>query len=217
MDDNSRTTAGGSKKLDGVSNEAVARATGRDWDAWLKILNRAGAKDWTHKEIVAHLKENHDLSAWWQQTVTVAYEKANGRRVVGQTADTGFQVGVQRTLKIDQADAWNLITSRAGLTCWLGKAPRFRLAEGKSYRTADGIEGEVRVVREGERVRLTWKSDRLARSATVQIALASPGAGKTSIKVHMENLPSQAMREKMKSHWQNVLDELRDLAAETAS
>lgn len=201
------------KKLDGVSSEAVQKATGHDWAEWISLLDKAGAKKWNHKEIVAYLKETHKLSAWWQQTVTVAYEKSKGRRVVGQTADTGFQVGVQRAFPIGLDDAWSLLSSRKGIACWLGNVGHFSLTEGKTYKTDTGIEGEIRVVKPGNRVRLTWHRPGMKRPATLQIGLAKSGP-KTSFRVHLEHLASQKSRDEMKSHWRGVLEELARLIEE---
>lgn len=201
------------KKLSGVSSEAAKRSTGLNWDEWLSVLDDAGAKNWAHKEIVAYLKENHDLSPWWQQMVTVSYEKAKGRRVVGQTADAGFQVGVQKTVPVSIDEAWTLLISPKGITCWLGNIGRSILTEGKSYETDTGTNGEVRVVKPGNRVRLTWQKSGMKRPVTLQIALVERGPGKTSVRVHLEKLPSQKAREEMKGHWKNALDDLARLAA----
>jgi len=75
--------------------------------------------------------------------------------VVGQTADVGFQVGVQKTLPLRLENAWKLLSSRRGIHCWLGKATRFSLTSGVKYVTDDGIEGDVRVVKPNDRFRLT--------------------------------------------------------------
>jgi uncharacterized protein YndB with AHSA1/START domain len=196
-----------------VSSEAAKKATGHDWAEWKSILDKAGAKKWNHKEIVAYLQDNYKLSGWWQQTVTVAYEKAEGRRVIGQTADTGFQVGIQKTLPIGIGQAWSLLSSRKGIACWLGKVSRLSLAEGRTYKTESGIEGEIRVVKPGNRIRLTWRKTGMKRPATLQITLVESPAEKTSIRVHLEHLPSQKVREEMKSHWRGVLSDLAELAA----
>ena len=201
------------QKLYGVSSEAAKEATGYDWAEWKSILDRAGAKNWNHKEIVAYLKENYKLSGWWQQTVTVAYEKAEGRRVVGQTAETGFQVGVQKTFPLGIDEAWALLSSRKGIACWLGKVSGLSLAEGKIYETESGIEGEIRVVKPGNRIRLTWHKPGMKRPATLQITLVESTSEKTSIRVHLEHLPSQKVREEMKSRWRGVLGDLAELAA----
>ncbi len=198
-------------KLDGVTNAAVQKATGRNWDEWIRILRDAGAADWNHKEIVAFLAKNYELSGWWQQTVTVAYEKVTGRRIVGQTADTGFQVGVQKTIPVTRDEAWRLITSRSGIACWLGKVNRFSLVEGKRYATIAKISGEIRVVKNEQRIRLTWNRTDFMRPATLQIALAESAGGKTSLRFHMEHLPSAKVREEMKQHWKAVLEDLKEM------
>ena len=41
--------------LDRIASESVREATGRGWDEWLEALDTAGAAEWSHKEIVAHL------------------------------------------------------------------------------------------------------------------------------------------------------------------
>ena len=200
-------------KLDGVSSESAKKATGHDWAEWKSILDKAGAKKWNHKEIVAYLKDNYELSGWWQQSVTVAYEKAEGRRVVGQTADTGFQVGIQKTFPVGIDQAWSLLSSRKGIACWLGNVSRFSFVEGKTYTTESGTEGEIRVVKPGNRIRLTWHKPGMKRPATLQITLVENTSEKTSIRVHLEHLPSQKVREEMKSHWRGVLGDLAELAA----
>ena len=68
----------------GVGSEAVARATGRAWDEWLKVLDRAGAKTMPHKEIALLLSRKFDVPDWWSQMVTVGYEQARGLRAVHQ-------------------------------------------------------------------------------------------------------------------------------------
>lgn len=201
------------QKLDGISDGAVQKATGRGWNEWLAMLDEAGAAKWDHKQIVAHLRDNYELSGWWQQTVTVAYEKARGRRVVGQTAEAGFQVGVQQTLPLSRDDAWKLIASRQGIATWLGKVGRFSLAEGRRYTTSEGIEGEIRIVKPGDRVRLTWQRPGMKRPATLQIALISSSPEKTSLRFHLEHLPSARAREQMKGQWRGVLARLAALAA----
>ena len=91
-----------------VSSAAVRKATGRGWEEWLGVLDAAGAADWDHGQIVAYLEHEHPEvgSGWWRQSITVGYEQARGKRVVGQTADAGFQVGVQRSVAATAAHAW---------------------------------------------------------------------------------------------------------------
>lgn len=77
------------KKSTRMSDEAVQAKTGKNWEAWFKILDKAGAQKMNHKEIVAYLNQKHYVGPWWQQMVTVAYEQARGLREKHETA-TGY-------------------------------------------------------------------------------------------------------------------------------
>ena len=90
-------------------------------------------------------------------TVTVEYEKSLRRRQVGETADSGFQIGVQRTLPFPAARVWELPLSPRGLAIWLGRTGRLRLAKGARYRTREGASGELRALAPGSYLRLSWQ------------------------------------------------------------
>lgn len=85
--------------------------------------------------------------------------------------------------------------------------------EGERYATDSQVTGEVRVVKPKERLRLTWQRPGMERPATLQIALVETSPGKSSVRVHLEHLPSEAFRHEMKSHWKDVLDRLARSAA----
>ena len=71
------------QNLNGMSDEAVDRGTGRDWNAWLRFLDDLGARELDHKGIVALLAGPGSLSnGWWQQSVAIGYEQARGLRVI---------------------------------------------------------------------------------------------------------------------------------------
>jgi hypothetical protein len=67
-------------RLAGVRTEAVLKATGRAWDEWLRVLDRAGARRMPHEEIAALLARKFAVPGWWCQMVTVGYEQARGLR-----------------------------------------------------------------------------------------------------------------------------------------
>lgn len=84
----------------GISDEAVSKATGRDWAAWIAVLDGAGAVTRTHKEIAQLL--HHELgvaSGWWAQMISVGYEQEKGLREVHQKLD-GYVASASRTLPI---------------------------------------------------------------------------------------------------------------------
>ena len=199
------------QKFSGVSSEAVAKATGRAWDEWVKFLDGLGAHEMNHKEIVALIAGPGELSnGWWQQSVAVGYEQARGLRVVGQTSGADYQIGVQKTLAVSVDQAWNLLTEGQGRDIWLGSVERLEFRKGEQYHTAEGVWGEIRSVASEQRIRITWCRAGLAQASTLQIYLA-PSGEKTSVRFHQERLSSPEERERMRQHWREVLEGLSKL------
>jgi hypothetical protein len=79
-----------------MSDEAVKAKTGKNWNEWFTILDKAGAKEMSHQEIVKFLNSKHEVGPWWQQTVTVTYEQARGLREKHEKPG-GYQISVSRT------------------------------------------------------------------------------------------------------------------------
>ena len=169
----------------GIGNEAVERATGRGWRAWIEALDREGAKTMTHQEIAVMLREEFRLAAWWAQMVTVGYEQASGARVPNQGA-RGFRVHASRTIAAP-ADtvfaAWNDGSVRER---WLGAALELRSA------TPDAS------------ARLAWKE----AASLVDVRLNAKGA-RTQVVVEEEGLPDEAAVKQRKVFWREALDRLQ--------
>jgi len=142
-----------------VSSEAVKKATGKNWQEWVKLLDKHNLSSKTHKEIVKIINEKKLVnSQWWTQMVTVGYEFVKGKRITGQTENAGFQIGVQKTLPIAQKKAWVLITSPDGLKIWLGDIEKIKLSKGENFITNNGITGQIRSVVKNTKLRLTWNT-----------------------------------------------------------
>lgn len=199
-----------STKPDNVSNEAVLRATGRDWGGWEQLLDSKGAERLSHKEIVALLRDGHVQSEWWMQMVTVGYEQMKGLRTTGQTADTGFQVGVSRTVPLPREAAWRWVSSPEGMATWLGEGAGFPLEKGRRYRLADGSTGEVRVVSE-KHLRITFHPEGWPRPSTIQVRV-EPKGEKTVVSFHEEHLPDESARKERRTHFKSALQAVAELA-----
>lgn len=190
----------------GVSSDAMREATGRGRGEWLETLDAAGAEGWSHKEIVGYLEREHPhVSSWWRQSITVEYERARGKREVGQTADAGFQVGVRRTVGLPVAEAWELVTTRPEL--WLGDRASVTFEPGERYE-AGGATGEIRVVKPAERVRMTWQPAGWEAPATLQVTFAQSASRKTAIGIHLEKLPDAQAREEMRERFREALERI---------
>jgi len=131
--------------------------------------------------------------------------------VVGETADVGFQVGVQRSVTATVTQVWELITSRPEL--WLGEGVSVTFVRGEQYEVspaggAPAASGEVRVVKPGDRLRMTWQPDGWQAPAILQLALSQSGSGKTAIHAHLEKLPDADTREAMRKRWREALERI---------
>jgi uncharacterized protein YndB with AHSA1/START domain len=137
-------------------------------------------------------------------------DTANNRKIVGQTKDAGFQIGARKTFAVTPHHAWDVLTSTAGIALWLGDVADLRLEPGETYRTADGAEGEVRVVNTGGHFRLTWRPKGWDRPSLIQVRVIPSGV-KTVISFHQEHLRGPKEREEMRQRWHKVLGELQAL------
>lgn len=215
-----------------VSEQAVREATGREWDYWFALLAEAEAAtaegttafgrpdsaadarpdELDHPALAAILESEHpELSGWWRQQIVVEYEREMGRRVVGQTADGGFQLGAQKTVTASPDRVWAALIDPAGLPAWLGDDVDLTLEEGATYgdpAAGRELSGEIRVLVPGRRVRLTWQPGPWPRPSTLQVRVDAKGNGKTRVRIHHEHLPDADAREHMRTRWQAALEEL---------
>ncbi|WP_438446539.1 SRPBCC family protein [Gorillibacterium sp. sgz5001074] len=128
---------------------------------------------------------------------------------VGLTADSGFQVGVRRTLHASPEAIWDYLLSPEGMRLWLGGvAAGLEPVKGTRYTADDGTMGEVRAVKLQEQLRLTWKPPGWEQASTLQIRLLPAAAGRTTVSFHQEKLADADVRERMKERWEQVLSTL---------
>ncbi len=197
------------KEEPGISDAAVTEATGRSWKEWERLLDHLGGEGLSHKELVALVRDQGEVArGWWQQSVAVGYARLRGKRAAGQTAKTGFQIGVQRTVTAPHARVWEWLTSREGIEAWLGASGELVLEPGERYRLDDGSKGEVRVAREGDRLRITWKPPEWDRPSTIQVPAEPKGNDRTVVGFHEEHLPSQEVREARRGHFKEAANRL---------
>ncbi len=127
---------------------------------------------------------------------------------VGKTADRGWQIGVRRAYPGSPTDAWKRLLSPAGIRAWLGGSGRIVLEKGRVYKFKDGTTGEVRVMKPGEVIRVTWQPPDWPAPSTIQVRVLQRAGGLSTIAFHQECLPDAAAREAMRERWLAVLAEL---------
>lgn len=64
----------------GISDETIVTRTGKTTEDWHTILDAWDAPSKGHPAIARYLEQEHSLTGWWAQAVTVRYEYARGLR-----------------------------------------------------------------------------------------------------------------------------------------
>ena len=173
--------------LSGVSDDAMRRATGRTIAEWLPILDESGAPERNHTEIARWLVSEHGIPGWWAQSVTVAYERARGRRAVHQVAG-GFSVSINRTVGVSADRLYGTFADIDERARWLSDAP---LRE--------------RSRRAGHSVRLEWDEP----ASRVGLFVVAKGDDKSQATVVHEKLPDGESVERLRTFWRERLNELK--------
>jgi hypothetical protein len=175
------------KSLDlGKSDETIHRGSGKTWDEWFAILDSWGAREQTHTEIARYVHEEHDVSGWWAQTVTVGYERGRGMRGVNERTN-GFYVGVSKTLPVGVNRLFEEFTDPRKRNRWL---------EPGTLRT--------RTSQPGKSARFDFRDG----GSRVHVYFVSKGTSKASVHVQHERLSDEGAVEMMRAYWKERLTAL---------
>lgn len=195
-------------KIGRVSASSLLKGTGKNWDEWIRLLNRAGASAWTHQEIVAHLKKKYKLTLWWQQCVAGGFEVHIGRRKEGQNGRGEYTVTATKTVAVSGFKAWKFLTSTAGMEMWLRPLSAFDLTPGAQFECAGEVFGEVRTMKAGQYVRLRWQETEWSKPTTLYMSVASRSKTKCVLIISHDGFKTERQREWMRAHWKERLLEV---------
>ena len=176
-------------RLAGVGSEAVLKATGRAWEEWLKVLDRAGAKRMPHKEIALMLSRKFSVPDWWSQMLTVGYEQARGLREVYQKAD-GFSASASKTVATQLSRLYAAWSDPAIRDRWLPDAPI-----------------EISRSTDGKSIRMRWAQG----GSRVDVGFYSKGADKSMVAIEHGKLADSATAARQKAFWSAALARLKAL------
>ena len=186
-----RTRLASAKEL--ASDEKLTEATGNDWEGWLGILDRWGARDHNHGEIAEYLRAEHAVPAWWTQTITNGYERARGMRAKHQQAD-GFTIYVSKTVPVPLDALFDAFVDEPTRARWLGDGPM-----------------SLRGAQRGKVARFDWGDGR----TRILVTFDAKGPAKATAHVSHERLPDADAAEAAKAAWKNRLAALKDLLEST--
>jgi uncharacterized protein YndB with AHSA1/START domain len=169
-----------------ISNEAVQAKTGKNWDEWFAILDAAGGKEMRHKEIVAVLSKNYEIDPWWQQSVTVAYEKARGLRQKHEMVD-GYQISKSITIHAPVEKVFSAWTDKPARGQWLGNT-----------------DFSIRKTTPNKSIRIAWKDPQ----SNIEVYFYPKGE-RVQVTLNHSKLPDQSQAEKMKAYWTNQFEKMK--------
>ena len=170
-----------------MSDEAVQAKTGKTWSRWFKHLDAAGAKKMTHQQIVAHLRDKHDVRAWWQQMVAVTYEQARGLRDIHEKP-SGYEISVGRTIAASVSKTFKAWTDEKTRKLWLSG------------------NLSIRKSTLNKTIRITWSD-----GTDVVVGFYSKSEGKCQVVAQHGKLKDAKAGAKMKTFWSDALERLKEL------
>ena len=172
-----------------VSDEAVKKATGCDWDRWFWALDAANATSKSHREIAAYISEQWGVGGWWAQTVTLGYERARGMRAPHQrSGGGGYDVSVSKTFPVDADGLFRAFTDPRERSRWL---------EPGTLRTRTSQPGR------------TARFD-ISGGGRLHVYLTPKGAARASVSLQVEKLPDADAVEEARAFWKERLARLGD-------
>ena len=162
----------------GMSNGAVKKATGSDWATWVQALDDANATEMSHKDIAKHVKENFDVTFWWAQSITVAYERIRGLRAKGQRRGGGYDVNKSKTVNVPIAKLYAAFGAR-GRKKWLGDT-----------------EVIIKTSTREKSMRLVWED-----GCPVDVYFWDKGASKSQVQIQHRKIATKAKADKIREQW----------------
>jgi uncharacterized protein YndB with AHSA1/START domain len=172
------------QELAGMSDEAVAAKTHKNWREWVAALDAIDATAMEHGAIARWVHEQTGLD-WWAQTVTVGYERIRGLRDVGQRRGGAYEASRSRTFPVPVAELFDAFADAKRRRKWLLD------------------ELTIRRATPHKSVRITWND-----GSDVVAYLTAKGDAKSSVAIQHAKLPSKKAAEAAKMLWTERLDAL---------
>ena len=166
-----------------ISDDSVRKRTGKGWNGWFVLLDRAGAMKMDHKHIAEQL-DMLGVPGWWCQMIAVGYEQERGLRKKYQSAG-GYSVSASRTIDVPLASLYSKWSDSALRSKWLNEKIL------------------VRRQTKNKSMRITWPD-----STSVEVYFYRKGPGKSQVAVQHSKLARAKDVERVRASWKAALDRL---------
>ncbi|HEX6237431.1 MAG TPA: hypothetical protein VFZ68_09560 [Acidimicrobiales bacterium] len=171
------------------SDKRIRERTGRGWEEWFDLLDSWGAGSMAHSEVVHRVAEVLGVLGWDAQAVAGSFERARGKRAVGQRiGGDGFVAGASKTVGASAERAFMAFVDPSRRAGWL----------------AD-VELSERTV----------SKPRIARfdvgdgTTRLLVAVEAKGPEKSTVVVEQSRLADGDEREARKAYWRQALARLK--------
>lgn len=174
-------------KINGISSDAVFKATGKTWNEWIFLLDKENLLKKSHKEIASYIYDNHLKNGWWAQMVTVGYEKKKGLRIDNQTIG-GFQISASKTLPVSLDILYSFWEDPSKRKKWLSE--NFTITKATKNKS----------------MRIKWTDVK----TRVDVGFYEKGKNKSQVAVGHEKIPTQEEASKLQEFWRGKLNKLAE-------
>ena len=172
------------------SDERIRERTGRGWEGWFDLLDSWDAESMGHTELarrVAELLGIHPLG-WDAQAVTTSFERARGKRAVGERVGGGFVAGASRTIAAPAEQVFMAFVDPSQRAGWL---PDVALAERRVSKPT------------------TARFDVDDGTSRLLVAIDAKTPAKSTVFVEQSKLADADEREARKGYWRQALATLK--------
>jgi hypothetical protein len=174
--------------LAGMSDESVEKATGCNWEKWVRSLDAHKSAEKSHGEIAEWIHEKYKISGWWSQSVTVGYERIKGLRERGQRRGGGYETSRSKTIAVPLAKLYRAFSSARTRAKWLPAKIKVTSATPEKY------------------MHILWED-----GTRVDVGFFAKGDAKSQVAVAHIKLPAKEDAAKMKAYWRERLDALAEM------
>jgi hypothetical protein len=185
-----------------VSDEKIRQRTGHGLDHWFAVLDQFDALTKGHTAAADHLYAQHGVPGWHAQGITVAYERARGRRTLNQRSDGYYYVSVSKVLPIGVRELVKIISNKRQRTGWIEEVDRDLAAALGASLTGPG--GKPFVIKANGAGRHRYRDGR----TLVELYLDARPGGKTSMVAVSSKLADAAAVDRQRSTWRGFFDRL---------
>ncbi len=183
-----------------VSEASVVKRTGKGLAHWYGVLNAFGAPERGHSATARHLYDDHGVSGWYAQMITVAYERARGFRATNQSCEGDFQVSVSKVIPAGVAEVAQAFGEKRARREWLRAVhPGLRTALNRavSKTHALAVSNPMRA-----RVRYRWGK------SVVELRIEGRAKGRASVAADNTKLDDPARVEERRAQWRTAFASL---------